>query len=101
VNNTGETDKKLVEKTDVFKAWKTEINAEYTQKINDLKNELTEIYQTRKAQTLADYPIFMAIAEDIGYDATGKLTANNELDVIEAELSKFINAIENNIGHDN
>ena len=32
----------------------------------------------------------MAIAEDIGYDATGKPTATNELDVIGAELARFI-----------
>ena len=39
---------------------------------------------------MADYPIFMAIAEDIGYDATGKQTGTNELDLIGAELSRFI-----------
>jgi type I restriction enzyme M protein len=32
----------------------------------------------------------MAIAEEIGYDATGKKTATNELDVIGEELKKFI-----------
>jgi len=32
----------------------------------------------------------MAIAEDIGYDATGKQTGNNELDLIGAELARFI-----------
>jgi type I restriction enzyme M protein len=32
----------------------------------------------------------MAIAEEIGYDATGKKTGNNELDVIGEELKKFI-----------
>lgn len=40
-----------------------------------------------------DYPIFMAIAEDIGYDATGRTTANNELNEIGEELSKFISHI--------
>lgn len=96
VNTTGEIEKKKIETANAFKAWKTEINADYSQKINDLKDELSEIYQTRKAQTLADYPIFMAIAEDIGYDATGRPTGNNELNVIGEELTKFINAIENN-----
>ena len=37
----------------------------------------------------------MAIAEDIGFDATGKETGNNELIEISKELSKFIEAIEN------
>ena len=35
----------------------------------------------------------MAIAEDIGYDATGRETQNNELVEIGKELSKFINRI--------
>ena len=34
----------------------------------------------------------MAIAEDIGFDATGKPTTVNELDEIGAELAKFIKA---------
>lgn len=97
VNTTGEIERKKIEATNAFKAWKAEVNADYSQKINDIKDELNEIYQTRKAQTLADYPIFMAIAEDIGYDATGKPTGNNELDMIGEELTKFINAIENNL----
>ena len=93
-NTTGRTDKKEVEATDVFKAWKADINALYSQKVNDIKDELSELYQIKKAQTLADYPIFMAIAEEIGYDATGKPTAINELDTISEKLTKFINAIE-------
>ena len=32
----------------------------------------------------------MAIADDIGFDATGKPTKVNELDAIGAELAKFI-----------
>jgi len=94
VNTTGETEKKKIEATAEFKSWKTDINTDYTQKINDLKDELSEQYQIRKAQALADYPIFMAIAEDISYDATGKPTGNNELDIIGEELEKFINSIE-------
>ena len=36
----------------------------------------------------------MAIAEDIGYDATGKETGKNELPKISKELARFIQAIE-------
>ena len=36
----------------------------------------------------------MTIAEDIGYDATGKPTGNNELDFIGKELARFIKDIE-------
>lgn len=93
VNTTGKTDKKDIEKTDEFKDWKKEITAEYTQKISDLKDELEEEFITRKQKQLTDYPIFMAIAEDIGYDATGRPTGNNELEVIEEELTRFINQI--------
>ena len=35
----------------------------------------------------------MAIADDIGYDATGRKTQNNELIEIGKELSKFIKHI--------
>jgi len=62
----------------------------FTSKLNLLKEELTEKYFTAKQNTLEDYPIFMAIAEDIGYDATGRNTNNNELIEIGKELSKFI-----------
>lgn len=44
---------------------------------------------------MPDYPIFMAIAEHIGYDATGKDTAINELDTISSELARFIEGVNN------
>jgi len=90
INNTGETDKKAIEKTQAFKEWKKEISDFYNQKINDLKDELTDIYIATKQKELDDYQIFMAIAEDIGYDATGKPTGNNELEIIGKELQRFI-----------
>ncbi len=61
-----------------------------TEQINELKERLEEAYLLKKQNALPDYPIFMAIAEDIGYDATGKQTGKNELDVIGAELARFI-----------
>jgi len=54
---------------------------------------MIEKYFTARQQALDDYPIFMAIAEDIGYDATGRNTGNNELIEISKELSKFITHI--------
>ena len=92
-NTTGETDKRAIEKTQIFKDWKKEISDLYNQKINDLKDELTDLYIAQKQKQLDDYQIFMAIAEDIGYDATGKPTENNELEVIEKELKRFIDYI--------
>lgn len=46
-----------------------------------------------KKKALDDYPIFMAITEDIGYDATGRNTNNNEPTEIGVELAKFITHI--------
>jgi restriction endonuclease S subunit len=55
---------------------------------------LSDKYGEEKQKVIEDYPIFMAIAEDIGYDATGKPTNNNELDFIGEELARFIESIE-------
>ena len=92
-NTTGETEKKAIEKTDAFKAWKSSVNEHYTDIINNLKAELEEAYIKAKQEAMEDYPIFMAIAEDIGFDATGRPTGNNELEVIEFELKQFIDHI--------
>jgi len=75
---------------ELIKDDKSKIQNEFKDKVNFLKEELTEKYFTVKQSTLDDYPIFMAIAEDIGYDATGRKTQNNELIEIGKELSKFI-----------
>jgi len=76
--------------TEIIQADKTAIQTAFTDKVNLLKEELIEKYFLAKQNTLHDYPIFMAIAEDIGYDATGRNTNNNELVEIGKELSKFI-----------
>ena len=88
-----ETEMMQVEKTPEFAEWKKEISENYAQKVKDLQEELEEKYLTAKQAELDDYDIFMAIAENIGYDATGKETGINELKEIGAELSKFINKI--------
>lgn len=79
--------------TEAYKTWNAELLAEYADKVEELKALLTDAYQQAKQRELTDYPIFMAIAENIGYDATGKKTAINELDVIGEELKKFINSL--------
>ena len=80
-------------KTEEYKSWNTDLLAEYATKVEELKSTLTEAYQQAKQRELTDYPIFMAIAENIGYDATGKKTTTNELYVIGEELKKFINSL--------
>lgn len=73
---------------------KKEINDYYSDRISLLKEDLEEAYQVEKRKLLKCYPIFMAIADDIGYDATGKKTGKNDLVPIGEELRKFIDAIE-------
>lgn len=98
-NHTGftftgeERDKKKIEKTPEFTEWKKEISENYAQKVKDLQEDLEEKYLAEKQSELDDYDIFMAIAENIGYDATGKETGINELEEIGAELAKFIQRI--------
>ena len=85
---------KALTDSEVYKEWRKEVTAEYSNRIDALKEALSEQYAEEKQKALNDYPIFMAIAEDIGYDATGKPTNNNELDFIGVELARFIEAIE-------
>ena len=76
--------------TEMIQADKSAVQSAFTDKVNLFKEALTEKYFLAKQTTLDDYPIFMAIAEDIGYDATGRNTNNNELIEIGKELQKFI-----------
>lgn len=67
-----------------------EISEGYASLADDLRYRLTEIYEERRRKDLPDYEIFMAIAEDIGYDATGRITKTNDLELISKELKRFI-----------
>ena len=71
-----------------------EISDRFAAEAGELRYQLTELYEKRRRKNLPDYPIFMAIAEDIGYDATGRSSKTNELEFIGAELARFIVAIE-------
>ena len=83
-------------KSEEFQEYKKNISEKYTTKINNLKDDLEELYIKAKQTKLDDYPIFMAIADDIGFDATGRCTGNNELEVIEKELARFIKSVIDN-----
>ena len=83
-------------KSKEFKALKQDISEKCTNEIKNLKDDLEEIYIKEKQSKLKDYSIFMAIAEDIGFDATGRTTGNNELEVIEKELTRFIKSVIDN-----
>jgi type I restriction enzyme M protein len=86
-------DKKKHEETEEYKEWRKETAEDFNERINATKEALQEAYQEQVKRQTSNYPILMAIAEDIGYDATGKATATNELKSIATELSRFIEAI--------
>lgn len=79
---------------EAYKEASKAISDGYAGKLEAIRFELSELYEERRRKDLPDYPIFMAIAEDIGYDATGRATKANELEPIATELERFIEAIE-------
>ncbi len=83
---------KEIKQTSEFKEWRGKTNAQFKQKSDNLKDKLIKQYFEQK--NLEDYDIFMAIAEQIGYDTTGKKIKTNELDFIGQELAKFISQLE-------
>jgi type I restriction-modification system DNA methylase subunit len=90
-----QSDQKLgIEDTPAYAQWKKQLSDDYAERIDALKQTLDEDYTEQiKAQRL-DYDIFMAMANDIGYDATGKETKVNELEAIGVALREFIADIE-------
>ena len=94
IDNSEGWEGKALSQSESYKAWRGQVNAEHKEKVDALREILSQEYAEQKLKALDDYPIFMAIAEDIGYDATGKPTNNNELDVIGKELTRFIETIE-------
>lgn len=71
-NTSGFVSIKEIKASQEFKDWKTEVNQAYNDKIFELQEEMKIRYQEERSRRLPDYPIFMAIAENIGYDAVGK-----------------------------
>lgn len=92
-NETGLTGKEL-KQSEAYKVWAKNVSELYKEKVEEFRRRLSEIYVERKRKALEDYTIFMAIADDIGYDATGKPTRVNELEPIGHNLSRFIAAID-------
>ncbi|WP_319404280.1 N-6 DNA methylase [uncultured Anaeromusa sp.] len=90
---------KNIEKSELLNNKKQELTEDFDEQIEFAKETLSESYLDQYKKTLTDYPIFMAIAEDIGYDATGKETGKNELLEISVELSNFIKAMEEGKDH--
>jgi type I restriction enzyme M protein len=82
------------DKTEAFAQWKADTSDDYNERIENLREALNDHYLAEVKAKVSDYEIYMAIAEDIGYDATGRPTASNELETVAAELSRFIAHIE-------
>ncbi|MBU0477516.1 hypothetical protein KKC91_02980, partial [bacterium] len=54
-------------------------------------SSLVFLRKRKQNEKLSNYPIFMAIAEHIGYDATGRKDTINDLDtIIYKEYQKFL-----------
>jgi len=87
------------EAVETLKQQRQQISDDFDEKIEKAREILTENYDMLYKKGLPDYPILMAIAEEIGYDATGKETSKNELEDISKELAKFIDAIEQGNDH--
>ena len=87
------------ESREAFKAatdsgWEREIKADYKEKIDAVKEE----WAAQNAEDIREWirenkndPTFMAIAERIGYDATGREDPINDLDMICDEYQRFCN----------
>ena len=72
--------------------WESQVKAEYKEKIDAVKEE----WGDKNADDIREWvrenandAIFMAIAERIGYDATGRKDPVNDLDTICEEYRKF------------
>ncbi len=91
--NALEKEYKAVFKAAVDPEWESEIKAKYKEQIDIVKEE----WEDQNAEDIrewvrenANHPIFMAIAERIGYDATGRKDEINDLNTICEEYRKFI-----------
>lgn len=80
--------------TDAYKDWLQANTDDFNERIENLRETLEDDFLAQVKAQLEDYPIFMAIAEDIGYDATGRPTATNELETVASELARFVAHIE-------
>lgn len=80
--------------SDSFKEWQQATSDDFNERIENLRETLEDDFLAKVKEQLDDYPIFMAIAEFIGYDATGRPTATNELETVASELARFVEHIE-------
>ncbi|PWK15747.1 type I restriction enzyme M protein [Arcicella aurantiaca] len=83
---------KVITNTPDYKEWKKGIDQMLNEEIKVIQELIYEKASNdyKRFETDQQYEIFMAIAEHIGYDATGKPTQLNELNSIAEELIRFL-----------
>lgn len=83
---------KVVTDTPDYKEWKKATDSMLNEEIKAIQELIYEKASDdyKRLETDQKYEIFMAIAEHIGYDATGRPTQLNELDSIAEELTRFL-----------
>lgn len=86
--------KSAIRRTPDYKERAESVLALCDAEMDRLRHLASERYARYHRETLRDYDIFMAIAEEIGYDASGKKTGVNDLDAIGEELKVFIGSVE-------
>ena len=82
------------EAEEVLRNKKQAVTEEFDEQIEKIRDELSDTYENEYKLLLDDYPVFMAIAEKIGYDAAGRETGRNDLSDISKELVAFIRDVE-------
>ena len=89
---------KEIEDAPQYKIWLKANRDDLNQQINALKATIYDIAsgEFNKYEKQHNYPIFMAIAENIGYDTTGRDTNKNDLTNIAKELNRFLKTIYEN-----
>ena len=63
-----------------------------------VKSSLVFLRKKAEGEKLDNYPIFMAVAEHIGYDARGRKIAQNDFDSIIKEYYEFLRNLKDNKG---
>lgn len=83
---------KVIRVTSEFKEWKKARESNLNEEIEVVRESIydTAAEAFKKFETDLNYPVFMAIADHIGYDATGRETPRNELLTIGPELVRFL-----------
>ena len=90
--NTLEKEYKAAFKATADPQWESQVKVEYKEKIDAIKEEWTDKNTEDIREWVrenANHPIFMAISDRIGYDATGRKDPVNDLDTICEEYRKF------------